>query len=612
MNALSSRNHAHYEDMSPSLLAEQPPTPSGPKKRQPDWGRIYTHLEGRLQGMRTWRYSWWLYWQQLAQYILPRRYKWLVTANSMWRGSPLNNSIIDSTATLAMQTCAAGMWTGLTSPSRPWFKMGIALPSGQNALDRDAEIWLTDTTQRISAVMHQSNFYTVMAQAFQDVTVFGTAPALIYEDAEDVIRLYLPCAGEYFLAVGGRLSVDAFDREFTFTIAQCVDFFGLENCPPEIQQSWHEGGGEWQREVIVAHAIEPNSPLQAYGKFKGQVNVVSPEFVYRELYWMRGQDTGGELSRRGFHERPFMVARWSTVSNDPYGRSPAMDALGDVKQLQLETVRKAEYLEKLIRPPMVADVEMKNEPSSIRPGEITYADLSTGKKGFHPAFEVNPQALGPLTEDIAQVQARIKEAFFVNLFMAISQMEGVQPRNELEITKRDLERLQALGPFITLFENEFATPAIARIVAIMQRRGLLKPMPPSLKKIPLQIEYQSILRLAQMSAEAVQMKDFMQTAGELSAAAKAAQVPDPIRIINLDDAMRRYASIVRFDPDLLFTKDEVQQHDAERLKEVQAQQVAATTPAMVGAAKTLSDTPLGGNSALSALLGGQGRPGGGA
>ena len=39
-----------------------------------------------------------------------------------------------------------------------------------------------------------------MAQAFQDIVVFGTAPVIVYEDFEDIIRLYLPCAGEYYLA----------------------------------------------------------------------------------------------------------------------------------------------------------------------------------------------------------------------------------------------------------------------------------------------------------------------------------------------------------------------------------------------------------------------------
>ena len=76
-------------------------------------------------------------------------------------------------------------------------------------LDPDGKAWLEDTEQRLYTVLSQSNFYTIMHQAFQDLTVFGTAPILIYEDAEDVARFYLPCAGEYYLANGGRLDQHA-------------------------------------------------------------------------------------------------------------------------------------------------------------------------------------------------------------------------------------------------------------------------------------------------------------------------------------------------------------------------------------------------------------------
>ncbi|MEI6282791.1 MAG: portal protein [Alphaproteobacteria bacterium] len=609
MNALSS-NTVHYEEMSPTLLAAQPPSTERPAPKTKEWSRIYAHLEGRLQSLRNWRYSWWIYWQVLAQFILPRRFKWLITANTMWRGSPLNNSIIDSTATLAMQTCASGLWTGLTSPSRPWFKLGIALPWVE--LDADGKAWIEDTEQRVYAVLGQSNFYNAMASAFQDVATFGTAPIIIYEDAEDVIRIYNPCAGEYYLAVGGRLSTDTLMREFTLTVQQIVDMFGLDNCPPEVRERWNEGASGWAAEMVVAHAIEPNSPLAGYGKTKTPVQVVPAHFTFREVYWLRGNNTGGELSRKGFNERPFMSARWSVVSNDAYGRGPGMDALGDVKQVQLETARKAEFIEKLVRPPMGANVEMKNEPSSIRPGEVTYADTTNGKKGFWPLIEVQPQALSPMIQDIEKISARIEKCFFVDLFMAITRMEGVQPRNELELSKRDIERLQGLGPFITLFETEVADPALTRIMAIMQRRKMLKPMPPSLQKVPLKLEYISILRLAQRTAESVKMKDFLTTGGAASAAAKAAGLPDPLRIVNLDKWYRRYGEVGSLDPALLFTDDEVQRHDAEHAQQVQGQQAGAAGLAAVGAAKSLSETQMGNNSALTALLGGVGRPGGGA
>jgi hypothetical protein len=57
-----------------------------------------TELEAELASLRTERYGWWQHWSQLATYILPRRYRWLVTPNQMNRGSPINGAIIDSPA----------------------------------------------------------------------------------------------------------------------------------------------------------------------------------------------------------------------------------------------------------------------------------------------------------------------------------------------------------------------------------------------------------------------------------------------------------------------------------------------------------------------------------
>ena len=48
-----------------------------------------------------------------------------------------------------------------------------------------------------------------------------------------------------------------------------------------------------------------------------------------------------------------------------------MDALGDIKQLQLEQKRKAQAIDKNVNPPMIADPSMKNEPASLLPGAVT-------------------------------------------------------------------------------------------------------------------------------------------------------------------------------------------------------------------------------------------------
>lgn len=594
---------APYDDMTTSLLAAQPiSAPSDAQKASKDWDAMFQHVETRMQSLRSWRWAKWAYWQALAKFFLPFRYLWVVVANRFDRGHPVNDAIVDSTGLLAVRTCASGMWTGLTSPSRPWFGLDIGVPWAE--LQPDGKAWIEDVQSRMYTVLKASNFYDQMAQAFRDLVVFGTAPIIIYEDAEDVIRLYTPCAGEYFCDVGARLTVDTLYREFVYNTMQIVDMFKLENCPMEVRTAWANGGASLQQEFIVAHAIEPNTAVAKPGSASQErLNMVPQSFAYRELYWLRGIKAAQPLSAKGFHGKPFMALRWSTVSNDPYGRGPCEDALGDNKQIQQETLRKAEFIDKGVRPPMGASPELKNEPASIIPGQITYFATDNGKKGFFPLFEPNPAWLPALTNDIETVSKRIERCLFVDLFMAITRMEGVQPRNELELSQRNLERLQELGPVIELAEKELDI-AISRILNIMTRRKMLPPVPPSLRGVPLKIAYTSIMRLAQRSSESVAMKDFFQTAGALSSAAKASGVPDPLRTVNLDKSLRHYGDLNEFPGSLFFTDGEIAEHD--KVREQAAAQAKMPEQAMAGvqAAKTLASTQMGGNTALSAMLGG--------
>lgn len=593
---------AHYEFASPGLLAQTPAflddTPPG---YDPVWPVLYTHLQSRLNYMRSWRYTWWSYWSQLARLILPYRYHWVITPNSMNRGNPVNDAIINSTGTLAMQVCASGMLTGLMSPSRPWFRLAPRLSS--QTLDATASAWLDDAAERILSVLAGSNFYEEGAQLYKDLATFGTSPMIIYEDREKIIRCYVPCAGEYMLAVGARLSVDTLYREYTYTVQQIVGWFGLENCPQQVRTQWEQGGASLDFEYVIAHAIEPNFALADRGKAGGQVSPVPGGFTYREVYWLRDVECEAPLSLRGFNEIPFFALRWSKTSNDPYGRGPGMDAYGDIAQLQHEEVRKGEYIDKFVRPPMVGDARLQNQPSSIRSGDITWVNGADGKQMFYPAFEVDPQGFGPLSQDIEKVENRINRCFFVDTFLMISQMEGVQPRNELELAMRQGEKIMQLGPVIESAENGLSI-AIQRVIRIMQRRGLFAPMPDSLKGVPLKIDYVSIMKQAQRAAETTAMASTVKFAGELTEASQAAGMPAPIRTLDLDGMVRRYADIVGSPAKLIRSQQQVEQADQQKAKQAAAQQALEATLPAVQAAQGLSKIPIAeGQSALGAILG---------
>ena len=67
--------------MASSSVALREPNPSIQGQSKAQNIAIRRQVDGRLLGLRTNRYSWWVHWRELADYYLPRRYKWLITPN---------------------------------------------------------------------------------------------------------------------------------------------------------------------------------------------------------------------------------------------------------------------------------------------------------------------------------------------------------------------------------------------------------------------------------------------------------------------------------------------------------------------------------------------------
>jgi hypothetical protein len=589
-------------------LSLEPPFLDEPQKGWPEWPTIFNHCESELTSGRSWRYSWWQHWSIIAQYQLPYRYHWVIAANTFNRGYPVNESIINETATIALNICASGLMAGLMSPSRPWVRFDPAIPNWR--IPADGRRWLDELRDRFLAVIAGSNWYTAFAEAFKDVAPFGTSPMIINADHDDVLRCYVPVAGEYFLKASSRQVNDGIIREYVQTVQQIVEYFGLKHCPEEVRQAWRTGGGSLDREFVICHMIEPNFDLSdRSGK---RIKVLPYHFTYREIYWVRGHAGEGPLSIRGFQERPFIVIRWSKTSNDPYGRSPGMDALGGARQIQQQERRLGEFIDKIVRPPMGADVSLENKPSSIISGEITFMNTqSDGRQSFFPLFQMNPMGVEPMLKSIERVEQRLGRIFYTDTFLAITQMEGIQPRNEMELQQRVGEKIQMLGPVIELFEEQVG-PAVQRALNLMARRNLMPPMPRSLAGIPMVVTYTSIMKMLQRAAETAGMERTAAVVGSLTEGALAAKLPVPIRTLNLDEFARDYADKMMFPARLVYSQAEVAEHDRIREQQAQMQQAMEATLPAVQAAKGLSETQVGGGqNALEAVLGTGGGTGGG-
>lgn len=542
----------------------------------------HMRLNQVLATLKTERLPFWNLWRELADYFLPKRYVWLQSTNeARVRRTGRNPLIIDSTGTQAARILASGMMNGVTSPSRPWFMLRIP---GFDDDGGPVTQWADECTRLMMQVMSESNFYNAMAVLYLDLVVFGTAASLIYEDDETIIRCYNPALGEYYLGQSHRLAVDTFAREFTQSVKQLVTQFGEENLCDQSKTQWKAGGAQALKEVKVLHLIEPNID----GKSK-----VPSKFAYRETYWEVGTK-GKVLAQRGFNEMPGIFPRWELTANDSYGTSPAMDALGDVIQLQLETKRKAQGLDKMINPPIIADIQLQHRPTALLPNGITYV-AGQNNFGAKPLYTV-AAPIQEISADIRDVQVRIREIFHNPLFNMISQLDTV--RSATEIDARREEKLVLLGSVLERFENEALDPAIERIFGIMMRKKLLPPPPPEIAGADIQIQYVSILATVQRAVAAVPTERWLAMIGQVSAVA-----PVALQLPKFEDLLRDYGLSIGVPAKNMNTREEVAAMNEQAQEQQAAQEAAVVGKELVDGAETLSRTDAGGGAnALQQLL----------
>ncbi len=538
-------------------------------------------LKQVIAELRNDRLPYWTLWRELADYYLPKRYVWLQSAKEQRVRSAKNPYILDSTGTFAARTLAGGMMNGITSPSRPWFKLRIP---GFDDDGGPVSLWCDEVARRMMWVMGESNFYNSMAVLYLDLVVFGSAASLIYEDDETDIRCYNPALGEFYFGQSSRLAVDTFAREYQQTAKQLCQMFGEEALSETTRLKYKKGGSDALALVDVTHLIEPN--LGESG--------VPKKFAYRETYWETSAPAGVVLAQRGFNELPGIFPRWECTANDSYGSSPGMDALGDVIQLQQETKRKAQGLDKMINPPVVADIQLQHRPTALMPGGITYV-AGANNIGAKPLYQISAP-INDMTNDIRDVQGRIKETFFNGLFDMISQLSTV--RSAAEIDARREEKLVLLGSVLERFENEALDPAIDRIYNIMARKKLFPPAPEGLPAAGIEVQYVSILSVAQRAVAAAPLERWLQLIGSL-----APLHPDALDIPNFDELIRNYGNDIGVETRNMNTREAVEAQREAKAQQAQQEQLAAVTPVITDSAKTLSETDTGGGSnALQQLL----------
>lgn len=518
---------------------------------------VRENCERRLAGLKAVRQPYEPEWREIAQHAQPSRSRFLQSeASRTFRRS--NRAIYNAHGILSFRTLAGGMTSGLSSPSRPWFRLKA---SDELSEDHDVAAWLAAVEKLIYDFLNGTNFYAAVKTGYSELGMFGTsACVMVKHDVVGAVCHQLT-AGEYWIATGDAAVPDTLYRRVPMTVHQAVQQFDYKNVSNRVRNAYDTS--RYEDVVEVIHAIEPNDR-------RGNT-MLSKDKPWRSVWWdCQDGDKSSNLRESGYDVQPFWAPRWETCGGDAYGTSPGMDALPDLRELQLQTKRKTEATAFMVKPEKIA-------PASVRltgiPGNVVAAS-SADADGVKIPYQMPYQAIDAIMQDMQRCTNSVDRLTYADLFMAITQMEGSAYKNVEEIASRNEEKMTQLGPVIERVNTEQNEVVIDRAFDILRDTGRLPPAPEAMQGAVLKVDFVSILAQMQRMVGLGQIERILGFAGN-----SAAANPEIVDNIDFDEMLREYADRAGAPPKMLRGVEQVKEMRDSRAQQQQTQQMAAMMPA---------------------------------
>ena len=521
---------------------------------------IREKCERRLEGLKKVRQPYEDEWREIARFAQPSRSRFLQSeANRTFRRS--NKAVYNSHGILSFRTLAGGMTSGLSSPSRPWFRLKPY--NTDMEADHTVTEWLAECEKRMYGFIAGTNFYTSVRSGYAELGMFGTSACVMVDHDEVGAVCHQLTAGEYWIGCGDKAEPNAMYRRVPLTVAQMVQMFPWERLSKRVQNCYNQSQYEEICEVI--QAIEPNTGRDV-------TKLDGPNKAWRSFYWdtQDGDKTNGYLKIAGMDEQSFWAPRWEVSGGDAWGTCPGHDALPDLRELQLQTKRKTEATGFMVKPEKIAPATVKLTGQA---GNIVAASESDAKAVGVP-YQMPYQAIAAIMEDMERCSNAVDRLTYADLFMSITNMQGIQPRNIEEIASRNEEKLTQLGPVIERVNTEQLEVVIDRTWGIMSRKGMFPPAPESLQGQAIKVDFVSILAQMQRMVGLGQIE-------KTFAFVQAAMGVDPSAAdkIDLDVMIDEYADRAGTPPKVLRGAEEIKALRAARQQQQQMAQMAELMPA---------------------------------
>ena len=498
----------------------------------------------RLTQLEERRSTWEVHWQEVADYMRPRKAD---ITKQRTEGQKRTELIFDGTAIHAAEMLSASLHGMLTNMATPWFTLRYTDPILED--DDVAKEWLEAAENTMYQAFQRSNFQEQVHEMYDDLVCFGTAIMFVEKDPVTSYRFSTRHIAECFLGEDEQGRVDTVFRKFKMSARAAIAQFG-EKISDRIKR---EDERDPYKMVELVHVVLPRDDRDVTKKSKQNKPWAS---IYID------PEEKVVLGESGYDEMPYVVPRWLKASTETlgFGHSCAMACLADVKMLNKMSEITIRAAQKQIDPPLMLPDDGFMLPIRTVPGGLNFYRSGTRDR-IEPLNIGANQPLGLQMED--QRRQAIRSAFYVDQLI----MSQKQNMTATESLIRNEEKMRLLGPVLGRLQAEFLQPLIERCFQILSRARKLPAAPEFMNGFDIEIEYVSPIAKAQRSGDVQSIVRMLEMLGPLQSLE-----PGIIDWIDMDGLAKHVIKVLGIPATVVRGGEEVQMMRQERQMQMQMQE----------------------------------------
>lgn len=400
--------------------------------------------------------NWNSIWQVVGEFVTQTKQNFEQT---LAPGEFLNEDIFDSTATFA-STNASSAILGMLWPSSAKKSIKIMAPDEMEDVTDEERTWYEESTKRLVRSMDdpRANLILALDEYMQDQIHFGTSGVgVFFENGRLIYRSF--GVKEMRIDEGKDGRVDTTFLNYEWTVKRVIDTYGEDNVSDKLRELMANGKEMDKIKILVAYQPSDNIPG-------------SPEKFPISSTHIEVQ-TDHILKESGFEEFPIQVARWRKLIYEKYGRSPAMNALPDIRELNVLKEAVIVATEKLLDPPLglLNNGMLGGGIVDTSSGGLTVFDGSGSIGNTPPIFEIS--TVGDLSAALSRIESleqSIAQHFFIDRLLDFNNQTQM---TATETAARASIRNNSLASLISRQIIELFTPLVERSFNIMLRNDKL-------------------------------------------------------------------------------------------------------------------------------------------